>query len=67
MKKIIPLLFGLIFLFSGEVLGQIPPAGGPPDDGGAPVPFSGLEILLAGGAIMGVKKIMGMRNKKSSN
>lgn len=42
------------------------PGGGGDPGGGQPVPIGGMEFLLGLGAALGVKKILGLRNKNKS-
>ncbi|MBL7835068.1 MAG: hypothetical protein JNK18_14005 [Cyclobacteriaceae bacterium] len=56
------LLFGsLFFLILCSAVAQ--PGQGPPPDPGTPVPITGLEILVALGAGLGIYKIRSAKNK----
>ena len=63
MTKVTVLLIFLLFS-SCFVFGQPgdPNGGGPPGS----VPITGIEILLAAGGVLGIKRIMGF-NRKSKN
>ncbi len=51
-----PLFLVFILLCSFELMAQ--PHGGGPGGGGPPVPISGIEILIGGGAIIGMRKFL---------
>ena len=36
----------------------------PPPDPGAPAPIFGIEFLIAGGALLGIKKILGSSKRR---
>lgn len=62
-------LFLITLLVVSGVVGQLnaqpgsgPGGGGPPGS----VPITGIEILLAAGGVLGIKRIMGF-NRKSKN
>lgn len=57
------LLVILLSAFCVVAFGQ-PGGGNPPGDPGEPVPFSGLWILLAAGAWLGIRSF---RNRKSES
>lgn len=68
----IPTIFNMIFnirlvLFLGALFLSITsyaqPGGGGDPGGGEPVPISGVEILLAGGIALGLKKLNNFRKK----
>lgn len=64
MKKIIKstLIFSLLFFGLYSLNAQ--PGGGPPDEPGPqPVPFTGIEYLIAAGAAFGAKKIYDKKKK----
>ncbi len=51
----------LIVFFSLVVLSLKAQPGEPPPDIGAPVPITGIEILIGAGALLGAKKMMAHR------
>jgi hypothetical protein len=55
-------LLVFLFAFSSEICGQ---PGPPPPDPGQPVPVQGIVFLIAAGAVLGIKKILG--HKKEEN
>ncbi len=55
------LLIVILFLLPGFLFAQPGDPGGDPD-----VPITGIEILLAAGGVLGIKRIMGF-NRKSKN
>ncbi len=62
MKKIIKstLIFSLLFIGIFTLKAQ---PGPPPPDGDNPVPFTGIEYLIAAGAAFGAKKIYDKKKK----
>jgi hypothetical protein len=56
-------LFFSLILVGSFVIAIAQPGGGGDPGGGQPVPLGGIELLLAAGAALGVKRIVS-RNKK---
>lgn len=57
MKRLL-LAFGF-WAFAGIALAQ--PGSGPPPDPGEPLPISGIEVLLVGGALLGAGRKLVLR------
>lgn len=53
-----------IFFIAAVAYGQ--PGGGGDPGGGEPVPITGVEILLVGGAAIGLRKILGKKAQNSN-
>ena len=53
--------FGLLILFSSMVLAQ--PGGGGDPGGGEPVPITGIEVLVAAGAILGIRRLTSLKKR----
>jgi hypothetical protein len=63
MTKMRPLfILTIILISSWSAIAQ--PTGGGPGGGGPPVPISGIEILIAVGGLIGLKKIFDSRKSK---
>jgi hypothetical protein len=58
------LIFLIVLLLPVFTHGQPPPGGGGDPGGGQPVPIGGIEILLAAGIALGLKKF-GAKRKES--
>jgi hypothetical protein len=56
----------IVFLAAALTAGAQPGGGGDPG-GGEPVPFSGLEVLLTAGAVLGAKALHTLRKRTKSN
>ena len=55
------IFIAILFFLPGFIFAQPGDPGGDPD-----VPITGIEILLAAGGVLGIKRIMGF-NRKSKN
>lgn len=68
-RRILIFLLSVVALFlwqSADVFGQ--PGGGPPGNPGnpdTPVPISGLEYLIGGGIVYGIRSLLKARKKHS--
>lgn len=62
-KRRLVLLLSILFL---SVSGYAQPGGGGDPGGGEPVPITGVEILLLGGAALGLRRL-NFFNKKIKN
>jgi peptidoglycan/LPS O-acetylase OafA/YrhL len=58
-KKILSLIVIVLFVFTASAQ----PGGGGPPGGGEPVPITGIELLIAAGALLGGRKFL--QNKLS--
>ena len=56
-------IFLILFFLAGTTIYSFAQPGPPPDPD---VPITGIEILLAAGGALGIKRIMGL-NRKSKN
>jgi hypothetical protein len=64
-QKIATYFFTGVIVYSLSVVcGYAQPGGGGPGGGGEPVPISGIEILLAAGGLLGIKKFLHYRKHK---
>lgn len=59
------LITGVIVAAMLSVVAQPGDPGGDPG-GGEPVPLGGIETLLVAGGLLGIKKLMGLQNKKKA-
>jgi hypothetical protein len=62
----------LIFVFVSQLtVGFAQPGGGPGGGGnpghGKPVPISGIELLLAAGALLGTKRLIELRKRREAD
>lgn len=57
---------GLIafFIFASSFLYAQPGGGGPGGGGDPDVPLGGIELLIAAGALLGAKKVIGKKKSK---
>lgn len=63
-SKLFRIIFLVLFFYSSYSFGQ--PGGGPPPDPGAPLPISGIEILMGTGLILAFRKFYSnFRNNKN--
>jgi len=60
-KFIIP--FAVFFLFTISVAVSQPGGGGPGGGGDPDVPITGIEILLAAGGLLGVRRLINSKKK----
>ena len=56
-------LLPLIMLLLTAIPALAQPGGGGDPGGGQPVPISGLEVLLVGGALLGIRSLKSMRRE----
>jgi hypothetical protein len=64
MRQFLTWLFFLILIAAIPSYAQ--PGGGPPPDPGDPVPFTGIEWLIAAGSVLGASKLLKKRFKKEN-